>query len=184
MENSPLTPKDLDKNPGWKPANPPVPACTSGDFVQLESNLKNAKAWADMSKGLSQSCQDCVITDDTDQAGGPLVTQTQTVKGSKEGFFNYGACFGYKEGATCGRAVQYYQFCLDAACGTCASSSEHVKCTEAAASPGGMCKSFADDVISSCPKIATTAKFCNNIIDAAKTLCSGAFTDAGLGDGG
>jgi hypothetical protein len=180
--NVPLTPADLDQDPGWKAAGPAVAACTFTEIAQLESNLSYAKAWADAGTGLSQTCKACVVTNESDAQWGPIVLDPAS--GGMGGFFNFGACFGHLEGAACGRAVQYEQFCLAMACGTCATSAERDQCREVASAAGGMCKSFSDDVFGACPNIARSGKFCNSQIDAAKTLCGGAVTDAGPADGG
>jgi hypothetical protein len=94
---------------------------------------------------------------------------------------NFGACFGYVEDEACGKALQYEQFCYNVACNECtATSTERQKCVEKAGS-SGMCSAFGDATQKACPDIQTSAKKCNSIIDAAKTLCGAASTDAGKG---
>jgi hypothetical protein len=175
----PLTAADLDKDQGWKPAKAPYAACTSGDLLQLEGNFKNTniKTYADLGTGLSASCVACVITEDTENNWGPLVT----AQGGGTGFVNFGACFGAVESEACGKALQYEQFCYNIACNDCTTtSSERQKCVEKAGS-SGMCTSFGSATAKACPNIQTSAKSCNSIIDAAKTLCG---PNAGGGDGG
>ena len=59
------------------------------------------------------------------------------------GFVNFGACFGSVDGADCGKALQYEQFCYNIACNACTSTTaERQKCVEKAGSAGAMCSAF------------------------------------------
>ena len=179
-QNVPLTEADLDKEIGWKEAKKTPGACTPTDLTQLEANFKDTgiKSYFDLGKQLSTECFACVFAKDTDANWGPIVGTAEN--NGETGFVNFGACFGAVEDPACGKALQYEQFCYNIACNECATTStERQKCTEKAGS-SGMCTEFGDTTATACPNIQTSAKQCNSIIDAAKTLCgSGTAADAG-----
>lgn len=177
----PLTAADLDKEIGWKPAKATPGACTAQDITQLEANFKDTgiKTYFDLGKDLSTECFGCVFAKDTDANWGPIVGTAEN--DGQTGFVNFGACFGEVEDEACGKALQYEQFCYNIACNECSSTStERQKCVEKAGS-SGMCTEFGDTTAKACPNIQSSAKKCNSIIDAAKTLCGAASTDAGKG---
>ena len=177
----PLTEADLDKEISWKEAKATPGACTTEDITQLEANFKatGIKTYFDLGKDLSEACFGCVFSKDTDQNWGPIVGTAEN--NGETGFINFGACFGYVEDEACGKALQYEQFCYNIACNECTTTStERQKCVEKAGS-SGMCTEFGDATAKACPNIQTSAKKCNSIIDAAKTLCGAASTDAGKG---
>jgi len=90
-------------------------------------------------------------------------------------------CFGEVEDPACGKALQFEQFCYNIACNECTTTStERQKCVETAGA-SGMCTTFGDETAKACPNIQTSAKKCNSIIDAAKTLCTAGSADAGKG---
>lgn len=171
-KNVPLTGADLDKEIGWKPAVKSPGACSAADLATLENNFKAAGTkpnYVSVGTGLSAPCQACVIAYDTDASWGPIVA-TKADNGAT-GFVNFGACFGDVEGAACGKSLQYEQFCYKVACGECATTAETTMCTQKAAEAGGMCKGFADATQANCPDLTNTAKQCNSLFDAVKTLC-------------
>jgi uncharacterized protein YceK len=179
--NVPLTEADLEKEIGWKPAKANPSACSAADITKLEANFKNTniKTYFDLGEGLPQPCFDCVFAKDTDANWGPIVGTAEN--NGETGFVNFGACFGYVEDADCGKALQYEQFCYNVACNECTTTStERQKCVEKAGS-SGMCTEFGDATQKACPNIQTSAKKCNSIIDAAKTLCGSGVADAGKG---
>jgi hypothetical protein len=180
-QDVPLTEADLDKEIGWKEAKATPGACSAADLTQLEANFKDTgiKTYFDLGKNLPDNCFKCVFAKDTDANWGPIVGTAEN--DGETGFVNFGACFGYVEDADCGKALQYEQFCYNIACNECTTTStERQKCVEKAGS-SGMCSDFGDTTAKACPNIQTTAKKCNSIIDAAKTLCGAASTDAGKG---
>jgi hypothetical protein len=175
----PLTEADLDKEIGWKEAKAVPGACTAADITQLEANFKDQgiKTYFDLGKNLPEGCFNCIFSKDTDANWGPVVGTAEN--GGETGFVNFGACFGEVEDPACGKALQYEQFCYNIACNECsATSTERQKCVEKAGS-SGMCTEFGDATAKACPNIQTSAKKCNSIVDAAKTLCGAASTDAG-----
>jgi hypothetical protein len=177
----PLTEADLDKEIGWKEAKKSPGACTPTDLTQLETNFKDTgiKTYFDLGKDLSTNCFACVFAKDTDANWGPIVGTAEN--NGETGFVNFGACFGAVEDAACGKALQYEQFCYNIACNECTTTStERQKCVEKAGS-SGMCTEFGDATAKACPNIQTSAKQCNSIIDAAKTLCGSGVSDAGPG---
>ena len=180
--DAPLTEADLDKEIGWKEAKKTPGACSATDLTQLETNFKDTgiKTYFDLGKQLSDECFACVFAKDTDANWGPIVGTAEN--NGETGFVNFGACFGAVEDPACGKALQYEQFCYNIACNECTTTStERQKCVEKAGS-SGMCTEFGDATAKACPNIQTSAKQCNSIIDAAKTLCgSGVATDAGKG---
>ena len=181
-QNVPLTEADLEKEIGWKEAKKTPGACSPTDLTQLEKNFEDTgiKSYFDLGKQLSDECFACVFAKDTDANWGPIVGTAEN--NGETGFVNFGACFGAVEDPACGKALQYEQFCYNIACNECATTStERQKCTEKAGS-SGMCTEFGDTTATACPNIQTSAKQCNSIIDAAKTLCgSGTASDAGPG---
>lgn len=84
---------------------------------------------------------------------------------------NFGACFGNVEGAACGKALQYEQFCYNIACNDCTTTTAQRQQCIGVAGSSGMCKDFGTTTGTSCPNIATTATTCNSIIDSVKYLC-------------
>jgi hypothetical protein len=180
-QDVPLTAADLDKEIGWKAAKATPGACTTADITQLEANFKDTgiKSYFDLGKSLSDDCFACAFAKDTDAAWGPIVGTAEN--NGETGFVNFGACFGHVEDADCGKALQYEQFCYNIACNECATTStERQKCVEKAGS-SGMCTEFGDTTAKACPNIQTSAKKCNSIVDAVKTLCGAASGDAGPG---
>ena len=180
-QNVPLTTDDLDKEIGWKAAKAAPQSCTSTEITKIESNFKdtNIKTYFDLGNGVSDACKACVFAKDTDTNWGPIVGTA--ADDGMTGFINFGACFGEVESADCGKALQYEQFCYNIACNQCTTTStERQKCVEAAGS-SGMCKDFGDATGKACPNIQTSAKKCNTITDAIKTLCGGGVSDAGPG---
>jgi hypothetical protein len=177
----PLTVEDLDKEIGWKPAKAAPGACSDADIKKLEANFddQSLKTYFDLGTGLGADCKACVFAKDTDANWGPIVGTAED--NGETGFINFGACFGSIEGDACGKALQYEQFCYNVACNECATTqSERTKCIQSAGD--GMCKSFGDTTGTACPKVQDTAKSCNTIFDAVKTLC-GSPGDGGT-DGG
>ncbi len=180
-QDVPLTEADLEKEIGWKPAKAAPGACTQADLTKLEANFKdtNIQTYFDLGNGVGDDCKACVFAKDTDPSWGPIVGTA--ADNGKTGFINFGACFGSIEGDACGKALQYEQFCYNVACNECTTTStERTKCVQAAGE--GMCKAFGDTTGTACPKIQDTAKSCNTIFDAVKTLC-GSPGDGGA-DGG
>ena len=170
-KNLTLTAADLDKDIGWKPAVKTPGACTEADLMQFDKNLKSFqfKKYLDLGNALSAPCKACAISVDTDQAWGPIVGMA--ADGGFTGFFNFGACFGEIEGAACGKSLQYEQLCYSAQCGGCATQNEKNVCVGTANQSPALCRSFSDQVPVDCPDLMNTAKQCNSIVDAVKTLC-------------
>lgn len=180
-QNVPLTEADLDKEIGFKPAKANPGACSATDITTLETNFKDTgiKTYFDLGKNLPDDCFNCVFAKDTDANWGPIVGTAEN--NGETGFVNFGACFSYVEDEACGKALQFEQFCYNIACNECTTTStERQKCVEKAGS-SGMCTDFGDTTAKACPNIQTSAKKCNSIIDAAKTLCGAASADAGKG---
>jgi hypothetical protein len=180
--NVPLTAADLDAETGWNPALQTPDACSDADVIKLESNFRDLgiTTYLGLGNGLSPSCKACTITYNTAASWGPIVA-TEADAGAT-GFINFGACYGTIEGAACGKALQYEQFCYNIACSACATTStERMRCVQAAGAAGGMCEAFGAATKASCPNIGTTAAKCNSVVDAVKMLC-GSSADGGPAD--
>ena len=169
-ENVPLTAADLDAEIGWKSATKTPGACSAADLTTLQNNFQSTtiNTYLDLGNGLSASCKACAISYDTDADWGPIVATF--ANGGDTGFVNFGACFGNVEGATCGKALQYEQFCYNIACGSCTSTTQRNACVSSAGSTG-MCKDFGTTTGTACPNINTTNTTCGSVIDAVKYLC-------------
>jgi len=179
--NVPLTEADLDKEIGWKPAKATPGSCTSADLTQLEANFKDTgiKTYFDLGKSLSEECFACAFAKDTDANWGPIVGTAEN--NGETGFVNFGACFGEVEDEAWRQSLQDEQFWYNLPCHEVPhASTERQKCVEKAGS-SGMCSAFGDATAKACPNIQTSAKKCNSITDAVKTLCGAASADAGKG---
>jgi hypothetical protein len=168
----PLTEADLDADVGWKPGGPAQGSCTDEDLTTLSKNFNDTslRTYFDLGKGLSPTCAACVISKDTDDEWGPIVGMA--VDNGQTGFVNYGACFGAIEGAPCGKAIQYENFCTAYACNECAyTAREMQECVARSTEPGQMCASFASKKTTACPSWTLNVKSCGQIMTAIKTLC-------------
>jgi hypothetical protein len=176
------TPADFEQSPGYKPGKAQNGSCTTTELSQFETNLDdtNIKTWKDLGTDIGQTCADCIITSKEAANWGPVV---YTDDAGERGFYNFGACFGVVEKESCGKAVQFLEWCLDAACDACTTKGDRDTCIESAADTSGVCGSFVETLQKECPKLSTTGKKCNNILDAAKTLCGPLAGDGGT-DGG
>ena len=172
----------LDQDPGWKPAAAPTPACTVADLNQFESNLGNTNltTWTDLGNDLSTPCAACIITSDAETNYGPVVYYASS--GGTKGYYNFGACFGQVESEACGKDVQYLELCLDIACDNCTTQGERDSCIEVAADAAGMCSEFVTAMQADCKNLTQAGKKCNNVVDAARTLCGPGAGDAGIAD--
>jgi hypothetical protein len=176
-----LTAADLKADPGFKAATASPGVCSEADIKMVETNSKDMsiKTWFDLAKGINPACTACLTSKDTDANWQPVVGTASN--NGETGFYNFGACFGSVEGVACGEAIQFAQFCGNAACprAECgATTTQRNQCLQKANAAGGPCAAFSDEVTKSCPKIQDTAKKCNNILDGMRTLC------VGVADGG
>jgi hypothetical protein len=165
-----LTSLELDQAVGWKCPAGKKGSCTADEIAAIEKNLEdpNVKSYFDITKDASDACKACAVSKNTDSAWSPIVGLAET--NGETAIINYGACFGFLIGATCGRSVQYLELCLDQACGECATSSAARKtCIEAASA--GACKGFVDSVAKECPLLANAQPQCSDIVVAIKTIC-------------
>lgn len=183
--NEALTADDLLAKPGYKPGKAAPGACTSAELTQFEKNLDDTtiQTWKDLGKDLGTTCADCIITSTAADNWGPVVYTEES--GGDRGFYNFGACFGVVEGKdSCGQAVQFLEFCLDAACDTCAETqADRDACIDSAADTGGMCAAFVETLQNECKQLNTSGKKCNSVADAAKAICGDAITDGGTEGG-
>jgi hypothetical protein len=177
-----VTPATFEQSPGYKPGAAKNGSCTTTELSTFEKNLDDTtiKTWKELGNDIGQTCAECIITSKEAATWGPVV-YTDDV--GERGFYNFGACFGVVEKETCGKAVQFLEWCLDAACDACTTQGERDTCIESAADTGGVCEGFVETLAAECKNLSTSGKKCNNILDAAKTLCGPAVTDGGL-DGG
>jgi hypothetical protein len=167
-----VTAADFDADIGWKSAKKTAGACSAADITQLQANFSNAAitTYLDLGKNVSTSCKACAISYDTDANWQPIVATF--ADGGATGFVNFGACFGAVEGAACGKALQYEEFCYGLACNDCAvTATQHDQCVNVAGNVGGMCNTFANTRGTSCPNVATTITTCANALDSIKYLC-------------
>lgn len=165
-----LSSADLDKAIGWKCPSAKKGSCTTAEITAIEANLgdPNVKSYFDITKDASEACQACAVSKDSDSAWAPIIGFSQT--NGETGLLNYGACFGFLIGATCGRSVHYLELCLGQACDECATTSETRKaCVEGASA--GVCKGFVDSLAKECPLLANAEPKCSDIIEAIKTIC-------------
>jgi hypothetical protein len=170
----------IDKEIGWKPAKAAPGSCKQTDLTTFEKNFESAKTWLDLGQGLEPDCAACLITKDTDE-NWSIIVATAADDG-KTGFTNFGSCFGALEGAECGEALQYANFCLDAACECATTQSAQSKCFKAAGE--GPCAEFSGKVQQACPDLEKSLEICTDVIASAKSLCGEGDTDAGIKDGG
>jgi hypothetical protein len=181
-----VTPATFDQDPGWKPAKAPAPVCTTIELSQFEKNLDDAniKTWTGLATGLGTTCAACIVTSDAEANYGPVVYFAAS--GGTKGYYNFGACFGQVETQACGKAVQYLEYCLDRACDACTTQGQRDSCINDAADTNGTCSAFVTTLANECKTLSTSGKKCNNMVDAAKTLCGPNAGDAGTdgGDGG
>jgi hypothetical protein len=165
-----LTSLELDQAVGWKCPAGKKGSCTADELAAIEKNIDdpNVKSYFDITKDASDACKACVVSKNTDAAWSPIVGLAET--NGETAIINYGACFGFLIGATCGRSVQYLELCLDQACAECASTSAEKKtCLESASA--GACKGFVDSVAKECPLLANAQPQCSDIVVAIKTIC-------------
>jgi hypothetical protein len=163
---------DFDASVSWRSAARMAGACnaTDGDSLEKAFADPNLKTWVELGTRVSPACRACVISYDSDAAWGLIVATA--ADGGATGFVNFGACFGHLEGAPCGKAMQYEQFCYGLACDACpAGAAEQQTCTTKASEAGGMCETFARTRSESCPNIQANLPKCGTIRDAVTTLC-------------
>jgi len=177
--NEPLSAADLEKDPGYKAGKSQPGACSTTDLAQFEKNLDDTtiKTWKDLEKDLTPGCAACIITSTAATNWGPVVYFEES--GGDSGFYNFGACFGVLEKDDCGKAVQFLEFCLDAACDCATTQADRDTCIDKAADTTGMCADFVTTLQGQCKNLSANGKKCNNIGDAAKTICGPATGDAG-----
>jgi hypothetical protein len=177
-----VTPATFEQTPGYKPGAIKPGLCSTTELSQFEKNLDdtNIKTWKDLGNDIGTTCAECIITSKEAATWGPVV---YTDDAGERGFYNFGACFGAVEKESCGKAVQFLEWCLDAACDACTTQGDRDTCIESAADTSGVCGSFVDTLTAECKNLTTSGKKCNNILDAAKTLCGPPTGDGGL-DGG
>jgi hypothetical protein len=174
------TAADYEKTPGFKPGLAQVGKCTNTEITTFEKNLDDTtiKTWKDLEKDLSADCAACVITSTAAANWGPIVYTEES--GGDRGFYNFGACFSVVEKPECGKSVQFLEWCLDAACDECATTQgEHDSCVSKAAGATGTCKDFTVELQAQCKDLDKSGDKCNNIVDAARTLCGSGSTDGG-----
>jgi hypothetical protein len=178
-----VTPQTFEEAPGYKPGKQTSGACTTVELSQFEKNLDDTtiKTWKDLGKDIGTTCADCVITSKEAANWGPVVYTDDT---GERGFYNFGACFGVVEQESCGKAVQFLEWCLDAACDACTTQGDRDTCIGSAADTGGVCEGFTKTLNDECTDLTVSGKKCNNILDAAKTLCGPAAASDGGTDGG
>jgi len=165
-----LSSADLDKAVGWHCPAPKKGACTAAEIDTISKNLDdtNVKSFFDITNGVGDACKACAVSKDTDAKWAPIVGIAST--NGESGILNYGACFGHLIGASCGRSVQYSEFCFDQACGDCATSqTERTDCVKAASA--GTCKGFVDSIAKECPLLANFEDQCSDIVNVVKVVC-------------
>ena len=173
------TAADFEQSPGYKPGAKTADACTTTELSQFEKNLDdtNIKTWKELGNDIGTQCAACIITSKENATWGPVV---YTDDAGERGFYNFGACFGVVEKESCGKAVQFLEWCLDAACDACTTQGERDTCIETSLDKGGPCEAFGTTLNAECKDLTASGKKCNNILDAAKTLCGPAVvTDGG-----
>lgn len=160
----------LDKDVGWHCPSGKKGSCTNEELAAIAKNFDDTsvKSLFDITKDASDTCKACAVSKETDSAWAPIVGFTDS--NGETGILNYGACFGFLIGATCGRSVQYLEFCIAQACSECAMSDAQAAACAKAASEGA-CKGFVDSVAKECPLLANAKDQCSDIMDAVKTVC-------------
>lgn len=171
-----LTSADLDAEVGWKAPHSEPSACTEADVAQFGKNLNDTTIvrWTELAKNLTASCASCVVTTSTDASWGVVVVTAGT--NGDRGFINWGACAAVVGGDACGKARQYEELCLSAACNECtATRSERADC-HWKAQTGGMCTDFASETSAACPDSGVA---CGTEIDVVRTVCGPKNEDGG-----
>ena len=176
--NERLTAADLDNDPGYASGRAPSTGCTPADLTQIGANTAGTVSnYLDFVKGISSTCNACAVANRDAPFWAPLVLLEAD---GTRGFVDYGACAGSLEGDTCGKAMQYEQFCLETACAPCAPEA-HAECIQEASRQGGMCESFVSTRNTACPNFAATLAKCKTFQLVVQHMCAAA-PDAG--DGG
>jgi hypothetical protein len=154
---------DLDQEVGWRCPAVAKGACSLQELATIEANFDTATTYADLGNGIGAPCKACAISSASDPTWGPIVVTSA----GGAGFVNWGACAGALEGASCGKALVYINFCIDDACG-CSSASA---CVSTATGPGGTCSSYRAALDAACPDFDNTVETCGSALDAIKLLC-------------
>jgi hypothetical protein len=178
------TKADLDQSGGWKPPPAAQTVCSAADITAFEANFKGAQNYSDLVKGLPAACSSCIMGKEADATWAFVVTDDK----GELGFFNYGSCYARAPGGSdaCGKAVQYSEFCINASCSDCASTSESTACQSDTATQTACSTNFAADIQSGCgtdqAKLKTLDDACGKATLAVAVLCGGgAPADAGGG---
>lgn len=173
---------DLDKT-GFHAPGPLQKVCTAAHIATFEANLKTATTFNDVTATLPADCASCIAGKQTAATWSFVVTDETGGKG----FFNYGACYAVAPGGTpsCGKAIQYDQFCVSLSCRTCPSTAETTACRSDSATLAA-CAPVAD-IATGCgsDKVTLTAldASCSKGVDAIALLCGGAPpSDGGVAD--
>lgn len=179
------TPDGYEQSPGYKPGKQQRGACTAADLTKFEANLGDTsiKTWKELGNDLSMPCAECIVTSKDAEHWGPVV---YTDAEGELGFYNFGACFGVVEKESCGKAIQFLEWCLDDACQACATQADRAPCIDSAGDTGGVCAVFGDMLAAECTNLTKSGTQCNDIRDATDFLCGPAASDAGndAGDAG
>jgi hypothetical protein len=188
-DTTPVKSADIDSQIHWKGPAAIASPCTGADIQNLQKQFDdtNNKTYDDIVKNFNPpsgaACKSCVVTPGTSATWGPIVQLDATTT-----FGNFGACFGRFPGSSpdCGKAIEYLNLCLDTACQDCASQTAFDNCTGSKGASTA-CAAPVKDLQTACAAVLTDIsdnnsainKACNDIIDAASTLCAGGTFDGG-----
>jgi hypothetical protein len=168
---APLTSTQLDANPGWKCPVSAKGACSTTELAQIQANLDDTSVttWVGLATGVDDACKSCMLAETGDANWAPIVATTGSA--GELGFYNFGACFGFMLGASCGRAVRTSS---GASMRHATARTRQVSETHASRrrrTLAACAKGFVNAFTSSCPSLGIAPGKCNNIIDAIETLC-------------
>jgi hypothetical protein len=165
---------ELDSSGGWKPPPAPMNVCTASDLQRFQSNSAGAASYNDLVVGLNPACAACVASKESDATWSFVVTDAT----GTEGFFNYGACYAVKSAsASCGKAVQYSEFCINTSCSDCATAADTAACESSSSVQNACSATFAADIQTGCGSNQTTLQTydqaCGSATKALAVLCGG-----------
>ena len=167
----------FDAQFGWKPPAPRQNVCTADDLAAIAA-VQQAASYRDFVAGASAACQACALTTKDSPNWAPIVI---TNEAGTAGIANYGACFAAVDSAACGKARQYLELCVAAACSECTTQGDLRDCFER--SKNKQCETMFVEAQTQCTKLAEADASCGSLQAGIEYLCAYEDADAGP-DGG
>jgi hypothetical protein len=174
-KGGPITTEALESEYGWKAPAARQSACTPDELSKIQERLeRGSSSFLDFVKETSDTCKACVVTPKESANWGPIVVLNER---GTDGFFNFGACYGSFDMQVCGKATQYLEICVNAACKACiAGTAAHEQCVPDALA--SQCQAIAAERQTACMNSSIEDR-CQNVLEGIKRLCGSAATDGG-----